>query len=102
LFQFEKLLYRQSSWEEGSGLPDDLESQVGRELCKAFQVIQELRRLARPWQEDDGSLKRYFLALLFEAVFRIIADGRDSPTQPPPIWRRAHALLRTAMLIKAL
>jgi hypothetical protein len=103
LLRFEELLCSQSFWTDGLELPNDLETQLGDEgLCKALRAIQELRWLARQWEEDEGDLRRYYLSLFFEAILRIVTDGRDSPAQPSPIWRRLHALTRAAMIIKTL
>lgn len=70
------------------------------ELDKALRVIQKLRELASA--RDDSSIKRYYLALLFEAARRMVVEGRDSPSSTDPLHRRAHAALRVACLIETL
>jgi hypothetical protein len=103
LLQFEKSIFTQSRWEDGLVSSGDIEENLDdRELYKAWRCIQGLRRIAGHWEEDGGDLRRYYLALFFEAVLRLMTDGRDSAPQPPPMWRRAHALLRAALIIRTL
>ena len=103
LVQFEKLVFSQERWKDGLALPPNFKAMIGNDdLIKAIQVIQELRSRARQWEEDGGELRRYYLALLFEAILRLVTEGRDSPTEAPLPTRRAHALLRAATIIDAL
>jgi hypothetical protein len=103
LLRFEEILCSQTRWEDKIEAPDGRASELDDpDLLKSLRVIQELRRIARQWEKDGGTLRRYYLALLFEACLRIVTDGRDSLAQPSPLWRRAHALLRAAMLIETL
>jgi hypothetical protein len=103
LVEFERLVFSQERWEDGLTLPSNLQAVIGNgDLIKTIRVIQELRLLARQWEEDGGDLRRYYLALLFEAALRLVTEGRDSPTEAPLPARRAHTLLRCATLIDAL
>lgn len=101
LLRFEELLASQQDWDQDLPLPDDLETRFDQALVKALKVIVSIRRHARQWQHN-GDLCRYYLALFYEAVLRLVTDGRDSAAQPSPLWRRAHALLRAAVLIREL
>lgn len=103
LLHFEEMIFAQSRWDTGLGLLENLEARLNnREQSKALRSIDQLRILAAHWEKDNGDLRRYYLALLFEAVLRLLTDGRDSAAQPPPLWRRAHALLRAALIVRTL
>ena len=66
----------------------------------AENAVRELRNLAAHWEDDNNDLHRYYLALFFEAILRIVGDVRDSPSQPSSMWQRSHALMRTAVIIE--
>jgi ActR/RegA family two-component response regulator len=71
------------------------------EFNKALKIILSIRNYAFKKRERD-ILRRYYLALLFEAVRRMIIDGRDSLSSTNPIHRLAHAALRAATLIQSI
>lgn len=103
LLWFEKTIFAQARWQDELNLPTDLEERLAdEEQSKALRSIEQLRKLAMLWEEDGGTLQRYYLALFFEAVLRLMTDGRDSAAQLPSLSRRAHALLRAAVIIKTL
>ncbi len=103
VLMFEAILFSQRSWESDLDLSGDTEPlPEATELIKALTIIQRIRRMARKWQQDDGGLQRYYLALLFEAALRLMGKGFDSPAQPPKLDRLTHALLRIAIAIRVL
>lgn len=107
---FEEALFSQQKWQSALQLPGEKFLALGDpELVKAFGVIQELRRCAASYEKDQGCLKRYYLALFFEAALRLMMEDRSfQPTQPanpaaqPGQVGLANALLRCAILIREL
>jgi len=70
-------------------------------LRLAVEVIDHLRQLAG--QLSAGSLRAYYVGLLFYAVQMIVLGGITSPAQGrPSLVRRAHALLSAAMICEKL
>jgi CheY-like chemotaxis protein len=100
LMKFETTVCSQKDWERGFPIPYDTIGQGEPEIIKALKVTCYLRNLAAK-KEVEGMMQRYYLALLFETVGRIVTDGRDSPPSMDPLHRRAHAAMRAAALIKA-
>ncbi|MCU0488835.1 MAG: phosphotransferase [Anaerolineales bacterium] len=101
---FEEALFSQQKWQ--AALQSHTEPLLGLsdpELIKALGVIQELRRCAASYERDQGCLKRYYLALFFEAALRLMMEDRGLQlAQPTYPTGQANALLRCAILIREL
>lgn len=101
---FEEALFSQQKWQAALWLPAEQWVDLGDpELAKALGVIQELRRCAASYEKDQGCLKRYYLALFFEAALRLMMEDRGlQPANPAVQVGLANALLRCAILIREL
>jgi hypothetical protein len=101
---FEEALSSQREWQAAFRLPAEPLLGLGDpELIKALGVIQELRCCAASYEKDHGCLKRYYLALFFEAALRLMMEDRGFlPAQLANPTGQANALLRCAILIREL
>ena len=104
LITFERVIFEQEFWKDGMQYNDGLISSAGLspDLIKSLKVLNELRRLAGLRNRNESNLTRYYIALLFEAIFRLVKGEHDSPAQPSPLWQQLHALVRIATIIERL